>query len=296
MKVATVFYDRLVFPVEPSMRDAAVKGWASDDGINLKEARAAFLTFEDVIPPPVAAELNRSMWDIDGIREQMYGSQGNGAATDSIADALWKMAFGDVAADHGVSVSELHDTNRFHPHDVGKDAYCSIFAALGAVRAASALAGYCTSSSLVAFSEVEVAVAQHGAAASSLTRFDDVYESVKLHVPSVRKLSWEAVFALRRDERVRDFRTWLRGRVDEQNGGDGDSVVNDLWKAVESLHPRPVEEIIKGVVGNVPLPPFIPVNPVGIATAVRDIHRSLAFPKEHRLVTFLHRMRKATEK
>ena len=72
-----------------------------------------------------------------------------------------------------------------------------------------------------------------------------------------------------------------------------ENVVDVLWRSFEGTNRRPSEVFIRGVLGNLPIPP---VNPFSIYFSIKDLTTSIARRPKLKHVGFLLEMRKTIEK
>lgn len=98
-------------------------------------------------------------------------------------------------------------------------------------------------------------------------------------IPDFASLSWEDIMKLRKDGLVGVFRNKMNEFITTLTTDKPDSIVVDhftreidstMWELVGSVTPNMPSTILGGIMSNVPLP--IPVNPVSIGLAGKDIY------------------------
>lgn len=116
-----------------------------------------------------------------------------------------------------------------------------------------------------------------------------VPKTVEVGIPDVAKLTFGDIVALRRSEFLQSFRL----KYAELSYANEVQRLLDFYyatieKLVDEVRPHTSKEIAKGILGNLPIPI---VNPIGIATSVQDIWKSVKLKREFGWVYFVREMR-----
>lgn len=118
----------------------------------------------------------------------------------------------------------------------------------------------------------------------------DVFSS-DLIVPDFDKLSWSQVFELRADKHVKAFRKVIHNYLKPDSKVDDAyalGVSRDLWKLVSDIEPSIQKSIISGVLSNVP---FLPINPVGIGLAAKDVSKTREIERRFGHLFFVQKLK-----
>lgn len=121
----------------------------------------------------------------------------------------------------------------------------------------------------------------------------DVFSS-DLIVPDFDKLSWSQVFELRADKHVKAFRKVIYNYLKPEAKIDNAyalGVSRDLWKLVSDIEPSIQKSIISGVFSNIP---FLPINPVGIGLAAKEVFENREIEKRFGHLFFVQKLRAST--
>lgn len=115
-----------------------------------------------------------------------------------------------------------------------------------------------------------------------------------LLVPDFDSLSWGEIIDLRQDKYLKAFRNVVFGIATTSEDLDPalvSKVQGDLWGLVSDAKPHMAKTFLSGFLGNLPSP--IILNPIGIASAVKDIHDAKKLEERYGHVFFINNMRVA---
>jgi hypothetical protein len=119
---------------------------------------------------------------------------------------------------------------------------------------------------------------------------DKLMSEVNCALPSVSTLSWDEIFELRQDRRIKAFRNWINNNKESILDKGIESKLNEeLWNAFKELKPNLLATFIKAVIGNVPIP--MPINPIGIGTTIYDIGKDIKTQNKYALLSFINDIR-----
>lgn len=288
LKIATVFYDRLVLPVTSDHLDGIVSVFAKE-GIDPKKFDNVWLPFDRYIPTK-EEQLVFSSQLVGGrfVHDDVFSP--SGGYVRGFSRAIEDVICETLEISH-YRAKEIKKSQRI---EYIREANGIMVSAFGAARCWALLQPY-LSCSLLCFNEVESRAAARLLMSAPLDHGGLLYEPVQALVPSVRSLPWPEVLELRRDRRVRSFRSWLATRARE---GPAEVSTNEaldlLWAAFADLSPSTTSEIIRAVLGIAPVP--LAINPIGIALAGHSVFRVGRMRRKHQWLMFLHSMYQAAKK
>jgi hypothetical protein len=287
LKIASVFYDRIILPIESRHFEGILEVFASE-GVRIQDLADCWQPYDRVVPPDEVA-VNRLLFGYfheDGINPSTGGYwAGYTAPLDRT-----------LAGHLKVSPARLQELKRRDEHySYTRECNALVEMATGSARAWLHLQSR-SPCSLIAFNEVEeyamarlVGMGNH----DEFRSIDSIYSPVELFVPSIGELPWTAINDLRKDGRIGSFRRWLTSSGSKIPASK-DEALEELWDAFGELRVSTGGEVVKGILGNLPLP--IPVNPAGLALSGQSIVSSRRFDRRRGWLMFIHSMRSASSK
>jgi hypothetical protein len=282
LKVASIFYDKLIFPVD-SEHMSGILDTFTEGGKVVRGLGRAWAPFDTVIP---AVDVTFFKARLLGVDHDGYSRSGGivpglkGAVDEALMES-W-----------GVSRRRLRQIASDDRIGYFRECNAILASATGGARAWAQLQGF-TNCSLVSFLRVEQVAVDKLVSVSRVDRMEGLYRPVEVFVPSVRGLPWEAIVQLRRHRGVKTFRRWLAGLQKPASiTPNADQAIESLWNAFGELKVSTGVEVIKGIIGNIPLP--IPINPASVALSAHSITRSAKFNKRNGWLTFLHAAHRAS--
>ncbi|MFC7246986.1 hypothetical protein ACFQO7_31295 [Catellatospora aurea] len=283
MKVAAVFYDKLVLPISSRSVTGVVRIF-SDEGVPTKAFEELWVSYDAYVPASEKGQFDEALRidrEILPARGGKYRHGFKGATDEAIMKTLKLSRKRLRAIENEDRYSYLREYN-------GVTA-----SAFGGAAIHRRLRQY-VPCALVAFYRIEQLAALTVDATDRADDAQSMYEAVEMFVPSVRDLPWAAVADLRSHRKVRNFRQWLAGSASPGGAAGRTQAIDALWAAIDELGLSTRMEVIKGIVGAAPFP--LPVNPIGLAMSGRDIVHSWRFTRSRGWLTFLHSAHKATKR
>jgi len=104
-------------------------------------------------------------------------------------------------------------------------------------------------------------------------------------IPDFDRLSWDEIINLRSHRMHNKFRRWYVEQCTRLSDPPAQlaisQVINEsLWQLAREVQPSVGSTLAKGFIGNLPLG-VIPVNPVGIVTAIMDVNSQVALQERY---------------
>ena len=108
--------------------------------------------------------------------------------------------------------------------------------------------------------------------------------TLELLIPDFEQLSWDEVIALRENRFYGPFKEWYaRQCVKLDAGASVNSVEQEataaLWKLTKEVQPNVTATIVKGVIGNLPIPVFGQIY--GIGSAAMDVYSDVSLKNRY---------------
>ena len=283
LKVAAMYHRSVYFPVETTIVETVCEQISRDAGVNIDVTRNLF----------------KSVYEIDGLASPekillICCSPASNTTWDkkgNIKTGLRGPVYRSLAQNRGISVSKLRK-NMKEPGATGyawrrATAYQAV-ASTGASNAWQQI-NQQLPCDLICFDEATAYAAMPKFRREILMADRTPLESIEVSIPSVSNLSWGNVFELREHHAVEAFRNWYNelGSTESRGG-----ITEGLWEAFSEVIPNVKGTIVKGIASNVPLP--IPINPLSVGLAIKDVSDAHQFQKKHSVTIFFHELRRLT--
>ena len=111
-------------------------------------------------------------------------------------------------------------------------------------------------------------------------------------VPDFDSLSWGEIIDLREDKYLKAFREVVFGIATTSDDLDPalvSKVQGDLWELVADAKPNLARTFLSGILGNLPSPTVL--NPIGVASALKDANDARKLESKYGHVFFINNMR-----
>ncbi len=297
LKVATLYYDALVIPADRVWYDNLVRG-VTEWGAPAGEIRKAWWCVEDVAPGfDDFVKRQYSRQSLEDRRRRIFDAAGEvqrglrGPATEFLRQSF------------GVSRRGLAKIREENRQAYVRELYWTVTASLMGAEEWCYLRPY-RDLAYVAFHRIDVASCAEVLGGTEPDFTEPLTEGLEAFVPSVRDLEWEDVFWLRQHEHARAFRRAVRSvlGLDPSSQWKGERRVVDealqrandqLWAAAMSAAPNVGEEVLRGLISNLPLP--LPINPAGVADSIYAGVSAARWRRKYGWLVFLHELRARAE-
>lgn len=116
--------------------------------------------------------------------------------------------------------------------------------------------------------------------------------SSELIVPDFDAYSWNEILELRNDDNIKAFRMVIYGLLQKNNNIDRmlfKKILSDLWSLVTDVKPNVRQTILEAIGSNLPSP--IGINPIGIATSLRDICEANCLKRKFGHIFFVQQLK-----
>lgn len=109
-------------------------------------------------------------------------------------------------------------------------------------------------------------------------------QTLELLIPDFERLSWDEVISLRKNRFYDLFKEWYAKQCVRLDAGAGADVVEQeafaaLWKLTKEVQPNVTSTVVKGIIGNLPIP--IAGQIYGIGSAAMDVYTDISLKNRY---------------
>ena len=275
LKIAALYYRNIFFPLAREHVRAICQSVALEAAVPSQLVAAVFRSIEELRDFKYPEQVCGSVLEAD----ERYTWDGNGRIRIGLRGATKR----SVAKQLGWSATRLNLKSKettIEGYGLCRELAYTAAAATGSAKAwwrvyQAFPCGY------VCFSEAESFAAKQRVLDQMNPINEQTIQEVRLLVPSIDKLPWEAVFDLRKSNAITQFRSW----VDEGNlEHKPEAAIDHLWEAFAKIIPDTKLEGVKSILTNLPIPIY--VNPLAIASSIVDVRKSHTFTRQHGAIFF----------